>query len=122
MNNPLLENFDGPFGTVPFKDIRTEHFLPAIKAGIKDAESEIKIITDSEQEPSFVNTVLALELSGNRLFSAANTYAHLFGSESDKDFKDLSDTISPLVAEFDNNIYLNKSLFCPNNILTELCS
>jgi len=111
MNNPLMKTFDGPFGTIPFNDIKTEHFVPAITKGIEDAESAIKSITDTKSKPTFENTILALELSGQKLGSAINTYYHLFGSESDQKFKDLSDKISPMVAEFENNIYLNESLF-----------
>ncbi len=111
MNNPLMKTFDGPFGTIPFNDIKAEHFVPAITKGIEDAESAIKSITDTKSKPTFENTILALELSGQKLGSAINTYYHLFGSESDQKFKDLSDKISPMVAEFENNIYLNESLF-----------
>ncbi len=111
MNNPLMKTFDGPFGTIPFNDIKAEHFVPAITKGIEDAESAIKSITETKSKPTFENTILALELSGQKLGSAINTYYHLFGSESDQKFKDLSDKISPMVAEFENNIYLNESLF-----------
>ena len=110
-DNPLMKTFDGPFGTIPFNDIKAEHFVPAITKGIEDAESAIKSITETKSKPTFENTILALELSGQKLGSAINTYYHLFGSESDQKFKDLSDKISPMVAEFENNIYLNESLF-----------
>ena len=43
--------------------------------------------------------------------TATRTYYHLFGSESDQNFKDLSDKISPMLAEFENNLYLNEKLF-----------
>ena len=111
MKNPLLEKFESPFGTIPFEDIKTEHFVPAIEFGIKDAEASIEKISNNKEVPTFENTLLALELSGHQLNSAINTYYHLFGSESEKDFKDLSDEISPMVAEFENNFYLNKNLY-----------
>lgn len=110
MNNPLMKTFDGPLGTIPFYDIETEHFLPAITEGIKDAESAIKSITDNKTKPTFGNTILALELSGQKLGSAINTYYHLFGSEFNQEFKDLSDKISPIIAEFENNIYFKQNL------------
>ena len=111
MNNPLLKPFNGPYGSVPFNEIKDEHFVPAIEQGIKEAESEIKSITDNKEFPTFENTILALELSGSKLDSSIRTYFHLFGSESGKELKDLSDIISPMVAEFENNIFLNKDLF-----------
>ena len=111
MNNPLLKPFNGPFGSVPFNEIKDEHFVPAIEQGIKEAESEIKTIIDNKQFPTFKNTILALELAGANLDSSVRTYFHLFGSESEKELKNLSDLISPMVAEFENNIFLNKDLF-----------
>ena len=111
MNNPLLEASNSPFGTIPFQDIKFEHFLPAISSGIKASESDLQEITDCQDNPTFENTILALELSGQILDTATRTYYHLFGSESDQSFKDLSDKISPMLAEFENNLYLNEKLF-----------
>ena len=111
MRNPLLEESKQPFGTIPFNELELEHFVPAIKSGIKEAESLIDKITQNTDSPTFVNTVLSLELSGGGLDTSLTAYYHLFGSESDKDFKNLSDQISPMVAEFENNIYLNRNLF-----------
>ena len=111
MKNPLLEKFEQPYGTIPFNDIKKDHFVPAIKSGIQDAESSIDLISKNKEPANFKNTVLALELSGEKLNFAIRTFYHLFGSESDQSFKDLSETISPMVAEFENNIYLNKELF-----------
>jgi len=111
MNNPLLEPSKAPYGTIPFNDIKTEHFVPAITSGIKEAENALQRIIDCKENPTFENTVLALELSSRILSTAANTFYHLFGSESDQDFKNLSDKISPMLAEFENNTYLNEKLF-----------
>ena len=111
MNNPLLEASNSPFGTIPFQDIKFEHFLPAISSGIKASESALQEITNCQDNPTFENTILALELSGQILDIATRTYYHLFGSESDQNFKDLSDKISPMLAEFENNLYLNEKLF-----------
>ena len=111
MNNPLLEASNCPFGTIPFQDIKFEHFLPAISSGIKASEVALQEITDCQDNPTFENTVLALELSGQILDTATRAYYHLFGSESDQNFKDLSDKISPMLAEFENNLYLNEKLF-----------
>tara|TARA_X000001036_G_C20302338_1_gene652888 strand:- start:41 stop:454 length:414 start_codon:yes stop_codon:yes gene_type:complete len=111
MKNPLLEKFEQPYGTIPFNDLKLDHFVPAIKSGIKEAESSIDKITQNTDSATFENTLLSLELSGETLDSSLSAYYHLFGSESDKDFKNLSEKISPMVAEFENNVYLNKNLF-----------
>ena len=102
MSNPLLEKFDQPFGTIPFDEVKTDHFVPALDAAIKEANPE---------NPTFENTILAQELSGKKLGRVATTYFHLFGSESDQDFQNLAGEISPKLAKFGNDINLNKNLF-----------
>ena len=111
MKNPLLEKFQGRFGTIPFEEIKTEHFLPAVEWNIKETEASIKNISLNGDPATFENTILALELSGKQLDMCVNAYYHLFGSESDQSFKELSDKIGPMVAEFENNIFLDQSLF-----------
>ena len=111
MNNPLLQPSKSPFGTIPFQNIKLEHFIPAISSGIKASEFALKEITDCGDNPTFENTILALELSGQNLDTATRVYYHLFSSESDQKLKDLSDKISPMLAEFENNVYLNEKLF-----------
>ena len=111
MSNPLLEKFDQPFGTVPFNEVKTDHFVPALDAAIKEAKSEIDAIAGNPENPTFENTILAQELSGKKLGRVATTYFHLFGSESDQDFQNLAGEISPKLAKFGNDINLNKNLF-----------
>ena len=111
MKNPLLDYSDQPFGTIPFKELKKDHFIPAVKQGIQNAESTIKKISTRKEPPTFENTILPFELSGQRLNTAVTAYYHLFGSESDDEIKGLAEQISPMMAEFSNNIFLNKSLF-----------
>ena len=111
MSNPLLEKFDQPFGTIPFNEVKTDHFVPALDAAIEEAKSEIDAIAENPENPTFENTILAQELSGKKLGRVATTYFHLFGSESDQDFQKLAGEISPKLAKFGNDINLNKNLF-----------
>ena len=111
MSNPLLEKFDQPFGTIPFNEVKTDHFVPALDAAIEEAKSEIDAIAGNPENPTFENTILAQELSGKKLGRVATTYFHLFGSESDQDFQKLAGEISPKLAKLGNDINLNKNLF-----------
>ena len=79
-NNPLLKNFDGPFGTIPFNEIKTEHFMPALDAAIEEAKAEVEEVTKNPDTATFENTVLAMEMVGKKLNRVASTYFHLFGS------------------------------------------
>ena len=111
MSNPLLEKFDQPFGTIPFNEIKTNDFVPALDAAIEEAKAEIEDIANNPENPTFENTILAQELSGKKLGRVATTYFHLFGSESDQNFQNLAEEISPKLAKFGNDINLNKDLF-----------
>jgi len=111
MSNPLLEKFNQPFGTIPFKELKTEHFVPAIDTAIDEAKAEIDSIANNPESATFENTILAQELAGKKLGRAANTYFHLFGSESDQDFQALAGEISPKLANFGNDVNLNEDLF-----------
>ncbi|MAV58841.1 MAG: peptidase M3 [Candidatus Marinimicrobia bacterium] len=110
-NNPLLSKNNEPFNTIPFSDIKTEHYLPAIKKGIELNEKEIDEIVNNSEKPNFKNTILALEKSGELLDSITTTYFHLFGSESDSEFQKLANEISPMLAKLENDINLNTELF-----------
>ena len=111
MKNPLLNFSNQPFGTIPFKDLKSDHFIPAVTEGIKNADITIDKISTSIESPTFENTILPFELSGQRLNTAVTAYYHLFGSESDQELKGLAEKISPMMAEFSSNIYLNVGLF-----------
>ena len=111
MKNPLLNFSDQPFGTIPFKDLKSDHFIPAVTEGIKSAEITIDKISTSIESPTFENTILPFELSGQRLNTAVTAYYHLFGSESGQELKGLAEQISPMMAEFSSNIFLNVGLF-----------
>ena len=110
-NNPLLKEFTEPFGTIPFNELKTEHFIPALDAAIDEAMGEVDAIIKNPDSPTFENSVLAMELVGKKLNKVAATYFHLFGSESDKDFQELAGQISPKLAKFSNDISLNQDLF-----------
>ena len=109
--NPLLKKFDTPYGSIPFNEVKTEHFIPALDQAIKEANKEVDTIIKNSSEPTFENTVLAMELVGEKLNKVATVYYHLFGSESDSELKSLSDKINPKLAKFNNDISLNAAIF-----------
>ena len=110
-NNPIFKkntNFDE---ALPFDKIKAEHFIPAIESSIQMAKIFIDEITASKETPTFENTVLAIENASEHLDMAASAYYHLFSSEAGKEIEELSQKISPMLAEFSNDIYLNDKLF-----------
>jgi len=111
MSNPLLQSFNTPFDTIPFSKIKNEHFLPAFQEAIKQAKQEIDLLTQSEDEPTFENTVVALEASGDKVDLVSNIFFNLNSAETNDEMQALAKDISPLLSEFSNDVMLNEALF-----------
>lgn len=111
MTNPLLEEFNSPFGTAPFEEIKTEHFLPALKQSIKQGLAEVAAICDQKALPNFENTIIALENAGEKVGSIAEIFFNLNSAETNDDIQMLARDFSPLLSEYRNDIMLNAGLF-----------
>lgn len=107
MINPLLANFN----TAPFSQIKPEHFLPAIKTAIADAEKEIDAITKNSDAPTFENTIEALDFSGQELDRITAILFNLNSAETNPAIQEATQAAAPLLAEHANDIILNEKLF-----------
>ena len=107
MNNPLLQ----PFNTAPFSKIENEHFLPAIKQLIKDTKDEINTITENTDEPTFKNSVEALERTGEQLNRVTGIFFNLNSAETNEEIQKIAQEVSPLLSDFKNDLLLNEALF-----------
>lgn len=111
MSNPLLEKFNMPFSTAPFSKIKTEHFKPAFIEAIANARKEIDSIINLQENPSFKNTIEALDFSGKTLNRITSIFFNLNSAETNDDIQRIAQEVSPLLTEFSNDINLNKYLF-----------
>jgi Zn-dependent oligopeptidase len=110
--NPLLrQRNDHRLKAIPFPEIKTGHFLPAVEEALKLAREEIEAIKADPRDPDFENTILALELNGERLDYVATIYFNLLSAESDAEFKALAQQISPLLAEFHSSVSTDPVIF-----------
>ncbi len=109
--NPLLQNWETPFGTPPFGEIKTEHYLPAFQEAIKLHNEEILKIASNEQEPSFENTIEALEYSGDKLKQVQRVFSAMNGAMNNSEMTNLSKEISPMLSKHNDDINLNEKLF-----------
>ncbi|HDR50373.1 MAG TPA: M3 family peptidase, partial [Mariniphaga anaerophila] len=109
--NPLLQEFKTPHETAPFPEIKNEHFLPAFKEAIKAGEEEVKAIVENKAEPTFENTVEALERSGRLLARTAGIFFNLVSAETSDKLQQIAQEASPLLTKFQNDITLNPELF-----------
>ncbi|MFD0977732.1 M3 family metallopeptidase [Salinimicrobium gaetbulicola] len=105
--NPLLQ----PFETAPFSKIKTEHFQPAIHEAIDLAKKEIEKITHSKEEPTFENTIEALEFAGSKLDRITSIFFNLNSAETNDEIQQLAQEISPVLTDFKNDIIQNTELF-----------
>lgn len=111
MENPLLKEFSGPFGSSPFEEINTEHFLPALKSAIEEAKQEIQNIVEATDVANFENTIVALEQAGVRASRIAEIFFNLNSAETNEEIQKLAREFSPLLSEYRNDIILNEGLY-----------
>jgi len=109
--NPLLSPSPLPHGLPPFGEIREEHFEPAFDAGIAQQIAELEALVSDPEPPTFANTMVPLELSGQTLQRVEYAFWTLTGSESTPFLRDLEERIAPRLAAHHDAILLNASLY-----------
>jgi len=109
---PILnQQFSTPFNTAPFSKIKNEDFLPAFKIAIEKARKEIDNIVENVEDPTFKNTLEALEFSGQELDRISSIFFNLNSAETNDAIQKIAQEVSPLLSEFGNDITLNEALF-----------
>lgn len=111
MGNPLLEQWVTPYEVPPFHLIKADHFKPAIEEAIKSAAEEISRITANTENPTFENTVAALEKCGEKLGRISSVLFNLNSAETSKELQAAAQETAPLLSRFSNDITLNEILF-----------
>ena len=109
--NPFFSEYENKYGIPPFEDIKTEHFLPAFKEGIKQQQAEYDAIANNEAPASFANTIEALELSGQLLQKVSGVFFNLYSAETNEELDSIANEVSPLLSEHEDNLYLNETIF-----------
>lgn len=107
----FMVEFDTPFGMPPFDQIRFEDYKPAFLAGIEQEDQEIEAIANNPEPPTFENTVVAMDNSGQLLARVSRVFYGLRGAETNDSIQALAQELSPLLSEHSDNIYLNEALF-----------
>ena len=109
--NPFLTAYHTPFETTPFHLIKTEDFEPAMVEGMEVHNQEIDAIVNRPDEPTFANTIVALEKSGVLLDRVTNVFGNLLSAETSDELEALAERMMPRLSEHSNNISLNEKLF-----------
>src|SRR5215467_8221692 len=109
--NPLLATWSGEFEIPPFAAIKAEHFRPAFDRALAKHRAEIDTIAQNRAEPSFENTIAALEKGGRELERVANVFFVLAGADTSDDIEAIERDVSPMLARHNNALYLNPALY-----------
>ena len=110
-SNPFFSDYDTPHGIPPFDKIKQSHYLPAFYHGIAEKNLEINAITRVKSRPTFENTIVAMEKSGDFLTKVSSTFYGLTGSMSDDGMRAIAKEISPKLSALADDIALNDALF-----------
>ena len=111
MKNPLLQKFDTPFNTIPFEDIKLEHYKPAVETAIESGKEDIKVIKSNTNIPDFKNTIEALERSGKQLDVVTNIFFNLNSAETCDEMQKIAQELSPILSAYGDDILLDEELF-----------
>jgi peptidyl-dipeptidase Dcp len=109
--NPFFETYKTPHQTIPFNEIKTEHYFPAFEEAMKQHNKEVDAIINNPQTPTFGNTIVALERSGSMLTKVGSPFHNLLSAETNDELQTIAERISPLMSEHSNAINLNEKLF-----------
>lgn len=105
--NPLLQDFN----TAPFSKIKNEDYKPAIKTAIEETKEEIDLIVSNPEAPTFENTTVALDFTGEKLGRITSIFFNLNSAETNDEIQKIAQEVSPWLSDFSNDIKLNKELF-----------
>jgi peptidyl-dipeptidase Dcp len=110
--NPFFaERYNTPFEVPPFDKIRPEHYKPALLKGIEEHNAELKAIVENTEEPTFENTIVAFDESGQLLDKVSDVFFSQTGIESTEEMQAITTELSPLLTQHDDEVWMNEGLF-----------
>ena len=110
-DNPFFREWNTPFQTPPFSEIKKEHFLPAYEKGIKDQNAEFEAIVNNSDKPTFENTITAIEKSGQLLTKVNKVFGSLSSTDTDDEMQKIAEESTSMLSKHFDDFYLNEKLF-----------
>ncbi|WZL89329.1 M3 family metallopeptidase [Salinimicrobium sp. 3283s] len=112
MKNDLLQEWTGPYGGVPrFDEMKLEDLKPALEQGMASHLQEVLMISANPAPPTFENTILAMQQSGEALDRAFTYYGIWSSNMSSPEFREIQQELAPKISEYSSKISQNKELF-----------
>ncbi|WPO83344.1 M3 family metallopeptidase [Chryseobacterium sp. JJR-5R] len=110
-SNPFLKKSKLQYEAPEFDKIKNEHFKPAFDFGLKQHDAEILKIADNPEKPTFENTIVALEKSGEVLKRAMIVFSNLTSADTNPSLQALDEEYAPVFAAHSDKMYLNDNLY-----------
>ena len=111
MDNPFFSKWDTPYEIPDFGKIKTEHYMPAFLEGMERQKAEIDAIVNNSEAPTFENTILAYEYSGQLLGEVSRVFFNLSECENSDEMEKIAVEVTPLLSKHGDDIALNAKLF-----------
>ena len=109
--NPFLTEYTTPFQVPPFDQIKNEHYMPAFEAGIKEQQGEIDAIVNNDETPTFENTILPFDKSGQTLDRVSNVFFNLNECLTNDEMIAIAEQVLPMLSKHSDAIMMNPKLF-----------
>ena len=109
--NPFFEQWNTPYGVPPFESIRTYHYEPAFERAMSLHNEEIAAIVACSDDPTFENTIAAMDRSGRMLSDVSNIFGMICAAETNEQLQELEGKIMPQLAAHSDAILMNEELF-----------
>ncbi|MGE5368204.1 MAG: M3 family metallopeptidase [Chloroflexota bacterium] len=109
--NPLLNTWTTPFGLPPFGAIRSEDFRPAFETALASHKAEIAEIAQNPDEPTFANTIEALERAGKLLTDVGSVFWNLTGTDTNPQLQEIERDMASALSRHASEISMNPELF-----------
>lgn len=109
--NPFLTDWNTPYGIPPFQEIQVDNYIPAIQAGIEQQKKEIENIVSNQDAPTFDNTILPLELSGEILRKVSGVLYNVSETDRTPALDSVMELAIPMMTEHSDNLSFNKGLY-----------
>ena len=109
--NPFFSASKLPYQAPPFDQIKNSDYQPALEEGIQQKLKEIELIANNPAAPTFANTIVAMEKSGQLLTRVNSVFSAVSGANTNPELQKLQEAIAPKIAAKDDAIYLNSKLF-----------
>lgn len=109
--NPLIDQPETPFGVPAFDQVKLEHYEPAFEEAIRQDSLEIAAIADSDEEPTFLNTIAALDRCGKLLDRVEGVFFNVLEADGNDEMQEIAERVTARVTAFSDEILLNEKLF-----------